>query len=115
MTRLLLKNNQKENPVSKEASNAGNFCKDKGKTGKEKAQTIKGYNDHKGQKKGNNSVNTVSRKGNLLSQGNQAKQLLPFHFQELEGTNKIIKDIKCLGFGFRNFINFRKRVLSLWT
>ena len=41
MTRLLLKTNQKENPVSKEASNAGNFCKDKGKTGKEKAQTIK--------------------------------------------------------------------------
>ena len=37
MTRLLLKNNQKENPVRKEASNAGNFCKDKGKTGKEKA------------------------------------------------------------------------------
>ena len=29
---------------------------------------------------------------------------------KLEGTNKLIKDIKRLGFGFRNFINFRKRV-----
>ena len=28
----------------------------------------------------------------------------------LEATNKLIKDIKRLGFGFRNFINFRKRV-----
>ncbi len=28
----------------------------------------------------------------------------------LEATNKLIKDIKQLGFGFRNFINFRKRV-----
>ena len=37
MARLFLKTNQKENPVSKEASNTGNFCKDKGKTGKEKA------------------------------------------------------------------------------
>ena len=37
MARLFLKTSQKENPVSKEASNTGNFCKDKGKTGKEKA------------------------------------------------------------------------------
>ncbi|EMB84247.1 ISL3 family transposase [Streptococcus mutans] len=29
---------------------------------------------------------------------------------KLETTNKLIKDIKRLGFGFRNFINFRKRV-----
>ena len=29
---------------------------------------------------------------------------------KLEGTNKLIKDIKRLGFSFRNFINFRKRV-----
>ena len=29
---------------------------------------------------------------------------------KLEATNKLIKDIKCLGFGFRNFINFKKRV-----
>ena len=29
---------------------------------------------------------------------------------KLEGTNKLIKDIKRLGFGFRNFINFRKHV-----
>ena len=28
----------------------------------------------------------------------------------LEATNKLIKDIKRLGFGFRNFINFRKHV-----
>lgn len=73
MTRLLLKTNQKENPVSKEASNTGNFCKDKGKTGKEKAQTIKGYNDHEGQKKGNKSIDPVTRKGYLLNQGNQTK------------------------------------------
>lgn len=73
MTRLLLKTNQKENPVSKEASNTGNFCKDKGKTGKEKAQTIKGYNGHKGQKKGNKSIDPVTRKGYLLNQGNQTK------------------------------------------
>ena len=30
---------------------------------------------------------------------------------KLEATNKVIKDIKRLGFGFRNFINFRKRIL----
>ncbi|MBK5071137.1 transposase, partial [Streptococcus sp. 21.1] len=29
---------------------------------------------------------------------------------KLEGTNKLIKDIKRLGFGFKNFSNFRKRV-----
>ena len=29
---------------------------------------------------------------------------------KLEGTNKLIKDIKRLGFSFRNFINFKKRV-----
>ena len=29
---------------------------------------------------------------------------------KLEATNKLIKDIKRLGFGFKNFINFRKRV-----
>lgn len=29
---------------------------------------------------------------------------------KLETTNKLIKDIKRLGFGFRNFLNFRKRV-----
>ena len=74
MTRLFLKTNQKENPVSKEASNTGNLCKDKRKTGKEKAQTIKGCNDHKGQKKGNKCIDPISRKVNLLNQGNQAKQ-----------------------------------------
>lgn len=29
---------------------------------------------------------------------------------KLEATSKLIKDVKRLGFGFRNFINFRKRV-----
>ena len=29
---------------------------------------------------------------------------------KLEATNKLIKGIKRLGFGFRNFINFKKRV-----
>ena len=29
---------------------------------------------------------------------------------KLEATNRLIKDIKRLGFGFRNFINFKKRV-----
>ena len=29
---------------------------------------------------------------------------------KLEATNKLIKDIKRLGFGFRNFIDFKKRV-----
>ncbi|CAD0163800.1 protein of unknown function [Streptococcus thermophilus] len=29
---------------------------------------------------------------------------------KLEVTNKLIKDIKRLSFGFRNFINFKKRV-----
>ncbi|MGZ0972981.1 ISL3 family transposase [Streptococcus thermophilus] len=29
---------------------------------------------------------------------------------KLQATNKLIKDIKRLGFGFRNFINFKKRV-----
>ena len=29
---------------------------------------------------------------------------------KLEATNKLIKDIKRLGFGFRNFINFKKRI-----
>ena len=40
------------------------------------------------------------------------KNALETHYSnaKLEGTNKLIKDIKRLGFGFRNFINFRKRV-----
>ena len=37
-----------------------------------------------------------------------AKRLFPN--AKLEATNKLIKDIKRLGFGFRNFINFKKRV-----
>ena len=40
------------------------------------------------------------------------KNALETHYSnaKLEGTNKLIKDIKRLGFGFRNFINFRKHV-----
>ena len=40
------------------------------------------------------------------------KNALETHYSnaKLEETNKLIKDIKRLGFGFRNFINFRKRV-----
>ncbi len=40
------------------------------------------------------------------------KNSLETHYSntKLEATNKLIKDIKRLGFGFRNFINFRKRV-----
>ena len=40
------------------------------------------------------------------------KNALETHYSnaKLEGTNKLIKDIKRLGFGFKNFINFRKRV-----
>ena len=40
------------------------------------------------------------------------KNALETHYSnaQLEGTNKLIKDIKRLGFGFKNFINFRKRV-----
>ena len=40
------------------------------------------------------------------------KNALETHYSnaKLEGTNKLTKDIKRLGFGFRNFINFRKRV-----
>ena len=40
------------------------------------------------------------------------KNALETHYSnaKLEGTNKLIKDIKRLGFGFRNFINFKKRV-----
>ena len=34
---------------------------------------------------------------------------------KLEATNKLIKDIKRLGFGFRNFINFKKRVFITLT
>ena len=32
---------------------------------------------------------------------------------KMEATNKLIKDIKRLGFGFRNFINFKKRVFII--
>ena len=40
------------------------------------------------------------------------KNALETHYSnaKLEATNKLIKDIKRLGFGFRNFINFKKRV-----
>ncbi len=40
------------------------------------------------------------------------KNAIETHYSnaKLEATNKLIKDIKRLGFGFRNFINFRTRV-----
>ena len=40
------------------------------------------------------------------------KNAIETHYSsaKLEGTNKLIKDIKRLGFVFRNFINFRTRV-----
>ena len=43
------------------------------------------------------------------------KNALETHYSnaKLEGTNKLIKDIKRLGFGFRNFINFRKRIFII--
>ena len=34
----------------------------------------------------------------------------PYSNAKLEATNKLIKDIKRQGFGFRNFLNFKKRV-----
>ncbi|CYU35378.1 truncated IS1193 transposase [Streptococcus suis] len=37
----------------------------------------------------------------------------PYSNAKLEATNKLIKDIKRQGFGFRNFLNFKKRVLVL--
>lgn len=34
----------------------------------------------------------------------------PYSKAKLEATNKLIKDIKRQGFGFRDFLNFKKRV-----
>ena len=34
----------------------------------------------------------------------------PYSNAKFEATNKLIKDIKRQGFGFRNFLNFKKRV-----
>ena len=34
----------------------------------------------------------------------------PYSNAKLEATDKLIKDIKRQGFGFRNFLNFKKRV-----
>ncbi len=58
----------------------------------------------------NHYFKTVFR--TFLKHKEYIKNALETHYsmQKLEGTNKLIKDIKCLGFGFRNFINFRKRV-----
>ncbi|EFQ56715.1 hypothetical protein HMPREF9176_1238 [Streptococcus downei F0415] len=36
---------------------------------------------------------------------------MPFSNAKLEATNKLIKDIKRLAFGFRNFDNFKTKIL----
>ncbi len=58
----------------------------------------------------NHYFKTVFR--SFLKHKQYIKNALETHYSnaKLEGTNKLIKDIKRLGFGFRNFINFRKRV-----
>ena len=58
----------------------------------------------------NHYFKTVFR--TFLKHKQYIKNALETHYSnaKLEGTNKLIKDIKHLGFGFRNFINFRKRV-----
>lgn len=39
--------------------------------------------------------------------------LFPFSNGKLEGTNNLIKVIKRIAFGFRNFYNFRARILLI--
>ena len=58
----------------------------------------------------NHYFKTVFR--TFLKHKQYIKNALETHYSnaKLEGTNKLIKDIKRLGFGVRNFINFRKRV-----
>ena len=60
--------------------------------------------------KANHYFKTVFR--TFLKHKQYIKNALETHYSnaKLEGTNKLIKDIKRLGFGFRNFINFKKRV-----
>ena len=60
--------------------------------------------------KANHYFKTVFR--TFLKHKQYIKNALETHYSnaKLEGTNKLIKNIKRLGFGFRNFINFRKRV-----
>ncbi|MGT2729847.1 transposase, partial [Streptococcus phocae subsp. salmonis] len=36
---------------------------------------------------------------------------LPYSNAKLEATNKVIKDIKRQAFGFRNFSNFKTKIL----
>ena len=61
-------------------------------------------------RKVNHYFKTVLR--TFLKHKQYIKNALETHYSnaKLEGTNKLIKDIKRLGFGFRNFINFRKLV-----
>ena len=61
-------------------------------------------------RKVNHYFKTVFR--TFLKHKQYIKNALETHYSnaKLEGTNKLIKDIKRLGFGFRNFINFKKRV-----
>ena len=58
----------------------------------------------------NHYFQTVSR--TFLRHKRYIKNALKTHYSnaKLEGTNKLIKDIKRLGFGFRNFINFKESV-----
>ena len=60
--------------------------------------------------KANHYFKTVFR--TFLKHKQYNKNALETHYSnaKLEGTNNLIKNIKRLSFGFRNFINFRKRV-----
>nr|WP_268890721.1 transposase [Erysipelothrix aquatica] len=39
----------------------------------------------------------------------------PYSNGRLEGTNNLIKVIKRIGFGYRDFYNFRSRTLLIWN
>ena len=58
----------------------------------------------------NHYFQTVFR--TFLKHRQYIKNALETHYSnaKFEGTNNLIKDIKRLGFGFRNFINFRERI-----
>lgn len=40
---------------------------------------------------------------------------LPYSNAKLEATNKLIKDIKRQAFGFRNFNDFKTKILITWN
>ena len=60
--------------------------------------------------KANHYFKTVFR--TFLKHKQYIKNALETHYSnaKLEGTNNLIKNIKRLSFGFRNFINFKKHV-----